>query len=161
MDEIHKNDLAIDETEQCRVQLANAEERIKYLYADFENFRRNTEKERSIWVSSAQARVLTDLLTVVDNFERAISELGGAVLTESERVRLHGFELIYKELGAVLNRYGVTEIPVNIPFDPEKHEALVQIDVSDKTTGQIVAVLQKGYLFKDTVLRPAKVSVAK
>lgn len=161
MDEIPKNDLAMDETEQCRAQLAKAEERIKYLYADFENFRRNTEKERAIWVSSAQARVFTDLLTVVDNFERAIDDLSGALLTEPERARLQGFELIYKELAAVLGRYGVAEIPVNIPFDPEKHEALVRVEGSDMASGQIVAVLQKGYLVKDTVLRPAKVSVAK
>lgn len=161
MDDINKNDLGIGETEQCREQLAKAEERIKYLYADFENFRRNTEKERAVWVSSAQARVFTDLLVIVDNFDRAIGELSGALLTDAERVRLQGFELIYKELGAVLSRYGVGEVSVSVPFDPEKHEALVQVDAPDKTSGQIVAVLQKGYVFKDTVLRPAKVSVAK
>ncbi len=167
MDETNKNGCiqngmdGTEELDQCRVRLAKAEEQIKYLYADFENYRRNTEKDRAIWVQSAQTRVFTDLLTIVDNFDRAIAELTRAPLTDAERVRFQGFELIYKEVVALLSRYGVTEVPVNIPFDPEKHEALVQVEVPDRASGQIVDVLQKGYALKDTILRPAKVSVAK
>lgn len=161
MDEIKRDDLGGNETEICREQLNKAEERIKYLLADFENFRRNTEKERAVWVHSAQARVFIDLLTIVDNFDRAIIELSSASLTDVERARFQGFELISKELSALFSRYGVSEVSVAVPFDPEKHEALVQVDVADKKSGEIVSILQKGYVFKDTVLRPAKVSVAK
>jgi molecular chaperone GrpE len=156
-----ENNGMVIELNQCRTRLVKAEEQIKYLCADFENFRRNTEKERAIWAQSAQTQVFTDLLIIVDNFERALAELARASLSDGERIRFQGFELIHKEVVSLLSRYGVVEVPVNIPFDPEKHEALVQIDAPDKASGQIVDVFQKGYAFKDAILRPAKVSVAK
>lgn len=167
MDEKHEKETVVAEgtsapdTMSCQEALLKTEERIKYLYADFENFRRNTEKERRVWAQSAQARVFTDLLVVVDDLYRACKELSNASLTDAERVRFQGFMLIQKELEKMLIRYGITEIPANIPFDPEQHEALVQVDSAGHESGQIVEVFEKGYLFKEMVLRPAKVSVAR
>lgn len=145
----------------CRAALEKSEERVRYLLADFENFRRNTEKERVLWVQSAQARIFTDLLSVIDNFERAIEELKKGTITETERARFQGFELIYRELLNILSRYGVLEISIDGPFNPNYHEALVQVDAEGKASGEIVSVLQKGYVLKETVLRPAKVTVAR
>lgn len=145
----------------CKAALEKSEERVRYLLADFENFRRNTEKDRLLWAQSAQSRIFSDLLPVVDNFERAIEELKKGNLSEGERTRFQGFELIYRELLNMLSRSGVVEVPVEGPFNPNYHEALVQVDAEGKASGEIVAVLQKGYLFKETVLRPAKVSVAR
>ncbi|MCL5436340.1 MAG: nucleotide exchange factor GrpE [Candidatus Dependentiae bacterium] len=152
---------AISELVQCSERLKRSEEQLRYLQADFENYRRNVEKERSSWAQSAQARVFTDLLTIVDNFERAIVELQQTDLPAAERAHFQGFELIFRELSSLLTRYGVTEIPTDIPFDPEKHEALMQLEASGKKSGDIVDVLQKGYQYRDAVLRPAKVSVAR
>lgn len=145
----------------CNEQLAKVQTQLIYLKADFENFRRNVEKERLSWIASAQGRVLTDLLCVLDNMERALKDLAAGALSAQETVRFQGVELIYRELLALLKRYEVTEIPTDGLFDPVLHEALAQIDGENKKAGSIVEVVQRGYRQRDTVLRPAKVIVAR
>ncbi len=151
-------------SEQC----AQAEAQLLYLRADFDNYRRNVQKDRALWSSSAQAMLMLDLLPVVDNFERALKdlaasrvELGAESLGEQESARFQGIELIYRELVAFLNRNGVVQMPPGDLFDPSRQEAVVHIEMAGKAPGSIVDVVQKGYLFKDGVLRPAKVVVAK
>ena len=122
--------------------------------ADFENFKKRTEKEKSQWMWQAQASVLGDLLSVVDNFERAFQ-------TGKENTIQTGFELIYKELQKLLEKYGITQIVETNNFDPNLHEAVTQVESPNHKPEEIVQILQKGYMFKGHVLRPAKVSVAK
>ena len=160
--EASSNQVTEQELETCRADLAQIKERFAYLSADFDNFRRNTTKERAIWARTAQASVFKDLLMIIDDFDRAIADLEQATdLQESEVARFKGFDLIHKSFLKLLVTHEVQEIPVDIDFDPEKHEALVQVESDEKETGQIVDVLQKGYAHKGAVLRPAKVSVAK
>lgn len=145
----------------CKAELAHMSDRVARLQADFENYKRRQEKERAAWFTSAQSMVLLDLLAIVDDFERAMSEAQKNSGNNPELTNwLMGFVLIEKSLSKVLAKFGVTVMTDFTTFDPEKHEAIMQVD-SEKTSGSIVDVLQKGYLFKDTVLRPAKVSVAK
>ncbi len=137
---------------ECVAQKEEWKDRFLRTAADFENFKKRTEKERVLWISNAQSTLLNDLVNVVDNFDRAF---------EQQHENIAGFELIYKELKKLLEKYGVTEIKEVSHFDPKLHEAIMQVDSPDHKPGDIVKVLQKGYLFKGELLRPTKVSVAK
>ena len=144
----------------CISELALLKDKYARLGSDFENYKRRIDKEKSSWMQSAQSAILTDLLAVVDDFDRAL-QAGKQNQQESSVSLLSGFDLIEKGLQKLLAKYGVTPMKDYQSFDPEKHEALMHIDSPDHASGDIVQVLQKGFMFKDMVLRPAKVSVAK
>lgn len=150
----------------CKENLAKAQEKYIYLNADFENFRRNMTKERAQWTRSAQTKIFEDLISVIDDFGLAIADfqkqtaLQDAPISEGERSRFQGIELVYKNFIKFLDMHGITEVPTSGAFNPTMHEALVQVADESKKSGEIVAVLQKGYMHKEVVLRPAKVSVA-
>ncbi|OGB96761.1 nucleotide exchange factor GrpE [candidate division TM6 bacterium RIFCSPHIGHO2_12_FULL_36_22] len=128
--------------------------------ADLENFQRRITKERASWVEQAQADVFIDLLTIVDDFDRALSHHDKEESQESQFMR-KGFELIYQALYKLLDKYQIKEIDQVKVFDPEKHEAVTQVDSVEHESGDIVHVLQKGYHINDRVLRASKVAVAK
>jgi molecular chaperone GrpE len=149
------------ELESCRAQVAEWKDKCMRISADFENFKRRSQLERATWMDSAQASILVKLLPIVDNFERAIAQAEEEQEKNPEfQAWLSGFVMMYESLKKILKDSGVTEI-TDTAFNPEFHEALMQVDSDEHESGEIVAVLEKGYRFKDTVLRPAKVSVAK
>lgn len=135
-------------------------ERFLRVSADLENFRRRIEKERVEWMQVAQAQLAKDMISIVDDFERALMQ-ESEPKDEAMKNCLAGFRLIGQALEKTLKKYGLQEIEETFDFDPMLHEAVAQIESAEHESGQIVDVLQKGYRFKDKVLRPAKVSVAK
>ena len=145
-----------------KAQAAIGEWSDKYLTltADFENYKKRVNSERADWATDAQKRIVLDLLDVVDNFERALDQ-------EKKRENnaniawLAGFEMIYQSLEKLLAKYGVQAITETTTFNPKYHEALVQVESADHKSGEIVQILQKGYMMNDRVIRPATVSVAK
>jgi len=143
-----------------------AEERDLYLNellrikADFENFQKRMRRERSTWEEQAVRRLMRDFLPVVDNLERAIehasSNASGAAGLEE------GVRLTHQMLEQVLKNHGVEEIRAEGErFDPELHEAVSEVEVTDRPTGAVAAVLEKGYRHGNTVLRPSRVNVAR
>lgn len=161
----NSNEQSIEETaqalQQCRVQVNELKNKYLHVLADFENFKKRQEKERSQWARNAQMDVVAPLLTIVDDFERALSQKKESISPEITQW-LQGFELIHKELLKYLDTIGVHEIKVrdHEEFNPEFHESIMTVE-SELQSGHIVSVLQKGYTFKDFVLRPAKVSIAR
>ena len=132
---------------------------LKRTKADFENLQKRVRRERPQLQEAGARAVLGDLLTVVDNFERAIDSLRGD--EENTSSFEEGFRLIHQQLCHLLDQHGVREIAAEgQPFNPEYHEAVAQSEVTDRPTGEIIGVLQKGYLHCDVVLRPPKVQVA-
>lgn len=125
--------------------------------ADFDNYKKRQEKERIRWDSLAQISLIKDLLPVIDNFERAMVETSDEA---KQSPWFKGFELIAKDFKKYLDSIGVQEISITQGFDPSLHEAIMQTASDVHQSGDIVNVLQKGYIFKDTVIRPAQVSVA-
>ncbi len=129
--------------------------------ADFENYKRRIDREKRDWLNMAQADLLERFLPFSNDLSRAMD----ACKREDEDGKLlpwvEGFEIIQKNLEKTFTDVGVTEIDCLGQFDPEFHEALVQIDSKDHESGQVVEVFNKGYMFKDKVLKHAKVSVAK
>lgn len=142
--------------EQCKQDAAMWRDQASRIFADFDNYKKRVEKEQVSWMQTAQVSVLKDLLSVADNFDRALSAKNA-----SNAEMYAGIEMIYKSVMQVLHKYGVQEFTQYATFDPEFHEALMETQSADHTTGQIVQVLEKGFMIKDKVLRPAKVVVAK
>ena len=140
--------------QECHAQRDEWRDRFLRLAAEFENYKKRAEKEKVQWISGAQASLLSDLITIVDDFDRAFA------LPNAQQEHA-GFELIYKALQKLLEKYGVHEIKELVHFDPMLHEAIMQVEDDTKSSGDIAQVLQKGYMFKGEVLRPAKVSVVK
>lgn len=130
---------------------------IKYmrLMADFQNFRRRTEKEKSDIYAFANEKIISELLDVIDNFERALAA-GNA-----EDSFYKGMEMILKQLLAVLEKAGASEIPaLGEEFDPNFHNAVMMEDSTEYDSGKVTEVLQKGYILNSRVIRPSMVKVA-
>lgn len=146
------------ELASCLAERDSWKEKYVRVQADLDNFSKRIEKERLQWRNTVQAALLLDILPIVDDFDRAFEQK-----VESQDIQswLAGFEMIRKSLQKLLEKYDVKEIPATLPFDPEYHEALVQVESPAHASGEIVGILQKGYTFRGEVLRPAKVSVAK
>lgn len=145
---------------QCQQELEEWKGRALRVAADFDNYQKRIEKEKSSWMHVAQSNVFLDLLSIIDDFDRAMDQLAKDQNPDIQKQRA-GLELIHKNLYKMLEKYGVKEIEQVKIFDPELHEGLVQVESVQHQPGEIVTILQKGYTFKNNVLRPAKVSVAK
>lgn len=125
--------------------------------ADFDNYRKRIERERSEDGRRATARVIEGLIPVLDGFEHALAAHREA---EYESYR-KGFELIYKQLMDNVAKLGAKRIdPLGKPFDPHLHQAMDRVETTDHPDGTILAVFQPGYEFHGRVLRPALVRVA-
>ncbi|MCQ2515776.1 MAG: nucleotide exchange factor GrpE [Saccharofermentans sp.] len=143
------------------------EERYMYLFAEYENFRKRTQKEKEDLYQSAVADVTRQWLAVLDNIDRALDAAKKAAcedgkVEESEDKMLQGLELIKKQAEDVLNKINVKEIECErgTAFDPNLHEAVMHVDDDSLGENEIAAVFQKGYICKDVVVRHAVVQVA-
>ncbi len=131
------------------------EERYVRLLADFDNFRKRTERERETRARYAMTEPLRDLLPVLDNLQRALS-----TPSSGDDLRL-GVEMIARQFVETLARYGVEKVPtVGEPFDPRFHDAMMRVESPDVAVPTVVEELQRGYLLHDRLLRPAMVRVA-
>jgi molecular chaperone GrpE len=126
--------------------------------AEFDNYRKRVERERGELNEFAAADVLTEILPVLDNLERALS---AAADTSSADAYRQGVELIYQQLLEVLRKRGVTAIDaVGEEFDPHVHHAVSQERSSEHRDGEVIEELRRGYRLGDRLLRPALVKVA-
>lgn len=126
--------------------------------AEFDNFRKRTDKEKSQMFEQGQANVLEKILPVVDNFERG---LAASPEDEQGKAFADGMNMIYKQLMKQLEDLGVTPIEaLGQEFDPNLHNAVMQVASEEYESGVVAQELQKGYKFHDTVLRHSMVAVA-
>jgi molecular chaperone GrpE len=150
-----------DEFESRCKELEEAKERYLRLQAEFENFRRRTLKEKQESLRYGQQNLVKDLLSTVDNLERALGHVEQSADADLQGI-LQGVELVQRELMAALAKHGVKVIdPTGEAFDPAYHEAMGQVPSTDLPPNSVVQVLQKGYLLQDRMLRPARVLVAR
>lgn len=129
---------------------------LKRLQADFENYKKRAEREWAERSKFATQKLVTDLLAVLDSFDKALQGDDGRS-PEDARIGLEG---LYRQLLQVLQREGLREIKVEGRFDPFLHEALMREEQEGAEDGQILEVLQKGYLLGPKTIRPARVKVA-
>ncbi|MBR2563530.1 MAG: nucleotide exchange factor GrpE [Paenibacillus sp.] len=149
-----------EQTELTRLK-AEAEEtqqRLVRAQADFDNFRRRTQREKEDLAKYASMKLITELVPVIDNFERAMATVPEGTETESFA---KGIQMILRQLETVLASEGLAAMEtVGQPFNPEFHQAIMQVDSEEHEEGIVVEEVQKGYMLKDKVLRPAMVKVS-
>lgn len=149
----------IGSLEQMQRLLMEEKDRHIRLYAEFDNFKKRAAKERIALTDKANEQTLKALLPIVDDFERCITALQGA---QEALQHVEGIKLIYDKLCGVLKKYGVKEIAIEqgSAFNADLHEAIMQQPVDNREMqGKIVAVVEKGYLIHEYVLRFAKVII--
>ena len=147
---------AEEPAEEATEEEPQEDESARYLrlMADFQNYKRRVEREKSEIHSRAKEGIMTELLVVLDNFERALDHDDGDGFRE-------GMEMILKQLGDVLAKEGLTEIPaLGEDFDPNVHNAVMTEDTDDFESGKVSGVMQKGYKLNSKVIRPSMVKVA-
>jgi len=145
--------------EEAMNKLQESEDRVLRLAADFENTKKRLEREREISLKYAEENILKELLPGIDNIERAMDQGKEANNTES---LLEGVELTRNGLLATLEKYGVKAIDSSgQPFDPNIHEALAMEETDEIEPNMVLREFQKGYFYKERLLRPAKVIVSK
>lgn len=142
-------------------KLAEANERYVRLMADFDNFRKRAAKERLDAQAYAVEDVVREIIPVLDNLERALAAAQGSQGAEGGSV-VKGVELTLRMFQSVLGRYGVERMKAaGQPFDPNLHEALMQVESADVTVETVSEELEPGYVMKGRVVRPARVKVLK
>lgn len=128
------------------------------IQAEFDNFKKRTQKERQAERKYQAQDIVNDLLPAIDNFERALQ----IEVTDETASFVEGMEMIYRQIKDALASQGVEEIEsVGAEFDPNIHHAVMQVEDEEKDSNIIVEEMQKGYMLKDRVIRPAMVKVNK
>lgn len=152
----------VSESPQDDMQKQRDEMKDKYLrlYAEFDNYKRRTMKERLEIMKTAAQDTIAALLPVLDDFERAKKNADDENSTE---VFSEGVSLVYQKLFSILAQQGLEVMDTNgQPFDPEFHEALTEIPApSEKLKGKVIDTVERGYKLKDKIIRHAKVVVGK
>ena len=146
---------AAEELEAVKKQLSEGVERMKRLQADFENFRRRTRQEKEELSNMVVQDFIKDLLPMLDNFDRAMA----AEATDGNKFQ-QGVEMIYNQLAEILKNKGLEKIDTtDAKFDPNFHQAVMRVENPDLEDESIAMELQKGYMVKGKVIRPAMVQV--
>ena len=149
-----KNDKKQDALKE---KIEELEDRVKRQMAEFDNFRKRTEKEKTAMFETGAKSVIEKILPVVDNFERGLATVPAE---EKNSPFAEGMEMIYKQLISELEKMEVKPIPaVGEEFNPEFHNAVMQVESDEYESGVIAQELQKGYTYRDSVVRHSMVAV--
>ncbi len=148
-----------EENHKLKNDLKESSEKVLRLAAEMQNYKKRNETEKSNMLKYANEDLAKSLLPILDNFERAI-KLDDNDLSDEVSKFLSGFKMIYGSFVNVLNNIEVKEIECDgLEFDPVYHQAVLTEKDETKPSGVILEVLQKGYMYKDKVIRPAMVKV--
>lgn len=155
---VEEKELTMEELLAAKdAEIAEGVNRLQRNMAEFDNFRKRTMKEKSQMYESGAKEVLEKVLPIIDNFERAFD---AATDEHKNDPFVKGIDMIYKQIIAMLDELGVEEIEAkNRPFDPELHHAVSHEESEDYDDNMVMDVFQKGYTYKDTVLRYSMVKV--
>ena len=148
----------LDPLEKAKAELAEMKNQLLYKAAEFENYRKRTLKERAELILNGGEKVITAILPVLDDMERAIAN---GSKTEDPQVLREGMELIYQKFVKTLEAQGVSKIETkDADFDTDLHEAVAMVPgMGDDKKGKVIDCLQEGYKLNDKVIRHAKVAV--
>ena len=149
--------LLVKENEELKAKIEEAENRILRLQADYENSRRRAKLDLAATEKYKSQSLITGLLPAIDNFERALQ-----IEADNEQTKsvLQGVEMVYRSLLDALKAEGAEQIEaVGKEFDPNLHQAIMQVEDANFDSNIVVEELQKGYILKDRVIRPSMVKV--
>lgn len=154
-----RNKKADKEKAQMKEKIDSLEDRVRRQMAEFDNYRKRTEREKEESFSMGEANVIEKMLPIVDNFERGFDTVEEA---DKDDAFVTGMKKVYSQMLKQLTDLGVKPIEaVGKPFDPEYHNAVMQVDSDQYETGTVAQELQKGYLYHDKVIRHSMVAVVK
>ena len=154
----------VDPLEAALAEAADYKDKYLRAHADFENTKKRLEKDKMNAVSYANESFAKDILAVMDSFENALASMESADEENASEVlekMKEGVNLTYDQLKKILEKNHIKEVECEGEFDPEVHQAIMQVESDAHEAGDIVQVMQKGYTIKDRVLRPAMVSTCK
>jgi molecular chaperone GrpE len=168
---VPEDDMTTEQLEQeqdnafasLQAEIEDLRNKALYAQAETQNVRRRLEKEKSDALAYAGTSLARDMLSVSDNLARALSAIP-AELRDDERLKpvMTGIEMTARELENVFQRNGITKIEaMGEALDPNRHQAMIELERADAAPGTIVEEMQAGYMIKDRLLRPALVGVAK
>lgn len=152
--------LEIDELQTVKEELATEKDKFLRLFADFENYKKRTSKERIELFSTANQELMLVLLPILDDFERGMSEISKS----DDTSHLEGINLIYTKFLSTLKQKGLQEVEINVgdDFDVDFQEAITQIPApTEELIGKVLDVTEKGYKLGEKVIRYAKVVIGK
>jgi molecular chaperone GrpE len=145
-------------------EMMMAHDRYLRLAAEFENYKKRTEREQLNSVRFAAEGLLRDLLPVLDNLEQALlaAEAGQKTEDKSYETVITGLKMVLKHFQDTLGRFGIQSFSaLGLTFDPLKHEAVLEREIANVPSGQVLEEFQKGYMLHERLVRPARVVVAK
>lgn len=152
-----KREKADKKQDALKEKIEELEDRVKRQMAEFDNFRKRSEKEKTMMFGTGARSVIEKILPVVDNFERGLASVPDE---EKENGFAQGMEMIYKQLMTELEKMEVKPIPaVGEEFNPDFHNAVMQVESEEYESGVIAQELQKGYTYRDSVVRHSMVAV--
>lgn len=154
----------VDPLEAALAEAADYKDKYLRAYADFENAKKRLEKDKMNAVSYANESFAKDILAVMDSFENALAAMESANEENSSEVlekMKEGVNLTYDQLKKILEKNHIKEVECDGEFNPELHQAIMQVESDAHEAGEVVQVMQKGYTIKDRILRPAMVSTCK
>lgn len=151
------------ELKKCKEELKAWEDKYLRMHAEFENIKRRMDREKEKSVAYAQEQFARDLLPVIDSLELALSSIPAIEEGSDEHLAKlrEGVQLTLEQFVKTFEKHHIKVVEIDDGFDPNFHDAVMQVDSDEHESGQIVQVLQKGYMYKERLLRPAMVSVAK
>ncbi len=146
------------EVVQLRKQLEEQQQKALRAQADFDNFRRRSRQEKEEFAKYASKQLIEQLLPVYDNFDRALQTSKD---TQDFEALFKGVDMIYRQFAQILEQEGLKPIEaVGQPFNPEFHQAVMQVESDEYEEGTVVEEMQRGYILKDKVIRPSMVKVS-
>ena len=162
-DEANEEERSEDPLKKCEEELKACEDKYLRMHAEFENIKKRMEREKEQSVAYAQEQFARDLLPVMDALELALASIPTAEEGADEHLAKlrEGVQLTLDQFIKTFEKHHIKVIDIDEGFDPNFHDAVMQVESDEHESGEIVQVLQKGYKYKDRLLRPTMVSVAK
>jgi len=163
-EEVQEETIETDPLETALAEAADYKDKYLRAHADFENSKRRLEKDKMNAVSYANESFAKDILAVMDSFENALASIENVDEENTSEVLTNmkeGVNLTFEQLKKILEKNSIKEVDCSGEFDPEVHQAIMQVESDEHELGDVVQVMQKGYTIKDRILRPAMVSTCK
>lgn len=158
------NSAMIAQIEELEASVNSWQDKYLRACADFENSKRLLAKDKMSAVGYANEGFAKDILAVADSFESALYTIDNVDISEGEEVLAkikEGLHLTFEQLKKVLEKNHIIEVGSKKEFDPNVHQAIMQVESEEHESGDVVMVMQKGYMLKDRILRPSMVSICK
>lgn len=156
MEELEKTKAELTEIEKIRAEAKESHDKYLRLYAETENYKKRMNRDAVEGQKYYNEGIIKELLPVMDNLDRALSHAG------EDDPLIEGVRMVKKQFVDVLAKFGVTQVEsIGLPFDPEKQQAIMQVETDEYEPGTVVEEFQKGYFLNERILRPAMVTVAK